>query len=408
MMFGSVGSCCVTKPSPPPTLNHMALVIAPCLRRLGPHHEPLSCRPPHTRYGTRHVERDVVELPDARSVFRKSQLPPLSSVMRHAAVVADDDALGVGRVDPHARDGPRACRRWRCRPSCRRRASTSPAWTTSTRRRGWSGARAPASSRTGARSSGLRYVPGLAAVGRAIEAARPRLRRDPPSGFGFGVVSASTIVYMMSGLLGEIAMPMRPFIVSGKPPPFTSVQRLAAVGALPERRARAAGVAGSTGRGRAGSSPRRARSGWRGCELHVHEAGLVVDELRQLPGLAAVRGLVEAAFLVGAPGVCRAPRPTRCSDCVGCTCTRRDVLAFRSRPMNVHDLPPSVLLVDAATRARSSCASWARRCPRTRCSCRSARSRCRRRTPRAPCRTRGRSVVPSLIVFHTPPAAVDT
>ena len=52
MVFGSLGSCCVTKPSPPPTVNHIELVIEPCRRRLGPHHEPLSWSPPQTRYGT--------------------------------------------------------------------------------------------------------------------------------------------------------------------------------------------------------------------------------------------------------------------------------------------------------------------------------------------------------------------
>ncbi len=52
MMFGSVWSCCVTKPSPPLKVNHMEFVIAPCRRRLGPHQDPLSCSPPHTRYGT--------------------------------------------------------------------------------------------------------------------------------------------------------------------------------------------------------------------------------------------------------------------------------------------------------------------------------------------------------------------
>ena len=50
--FGSFRSCCVTKPSPPPTLNHMPFVMGPWRRRLGPHQEPLSCRPPQTRYGT--------------------------------------------------------------------------------------------------------------------------------------------------------------------------------------------------------------------------------------------------------------------------------------------------------------------------------------------------------------------
>ena len=37
-------------------------------------------------------------------------------------------------------------------------------------------------------------------------------------------MSASTIAYMMSGFDSAIATSMRPFMVSGKPPPFTSVQ----------------------------------------------------------------------------------------------------------------------------------------------------------------------------------------
>ena len=52
MMSGLVGSCAVTKPSPPLNVNHIELVIAPCRRRLGPHHDPLSCRPAQTLYGT--------------------------------------------------------------------------------------------------------------------------------------------------------------------------------------------------------------------------------------------------------------------------------------------------------------------------------------------------------------------
>ncbi len=47
---------------------------------------------------------------------------------------------------------------------------------------------------------------------------------EPAAGRGFGIVSASTIAYMMSGLEREMSTSMRPFIVSGKPPPFTSAQ----------------------------------------------------------------------------------------------------------------------------------------------------------------------------------------
>jgi hypothetical protein len=37
-------------------------------------------------------------------------------------------------------------------------------------------------------------------------------------------VSASTIVYITRGFDAAMAIEMRPFMVSGKPPPFTSVQ----------------------------------------------------------------------------------------------------------------------------------------------------------------------------------------
>jgi hypothetical protein len=43
------------------------------------------------------------------------------------------------------------------------------------------------------------------------------------SGFGFGSVSASTIVYITRGFDSEIAMLIRPLVVSGNPPPLISV-----------------------------------------------------------------------------------------------------------------------------------------------------------------------------------------
>ena len=53
-MSGSSGSTRQTKPSPLPTMNHSSF-IGPVFRsvRLGPLQEPLSCRPPMTRYGLR-------------------------------------------------------------------------------------------------------------------------------------------------------------------------------------------------------------------------------------------------------------------------------------------------------------------------------------------------------------------
>src|SRR3954471_1283920 len=52
-MFSSVGSMAFWKPSPPPTDIHIHWRIpsAPLRALLGPHHEPLSWRPTHTRYG---------------------------------------------------------------------------------------------------------------------------------------------------------------------------------------------------------------------------------------------------------------------------------------------------------------------------------------------------------------------
>jgi hypothetical protein len=52
-MFGSVGSIWVWKPSPPPTLIQFHMWMPPLRVELGPHQEPLSCRPVHTQYGRR-------------------------------------------------------------------------------------------------------------------------------------------------------------------------------------------------------------------------------------------------------------------------------------------------------------------------------------------------------------------
>ena len=49
-------------------------------------------------------------------------------------------------------------------------------------------------------------------------------RGAPATGLGFGFESASVSAYTISGLLCEIASPMRPLVVSGNPPPLISVQ----------------------------------------------------------------------------------------------------------------------------------------------------------------------------------------
>jgi hypothetical protein len=46
----------------------------------------------------------------------------------------------------------------------------------------------------------------------------------PAVGFGFGIVSASTIRYMIFELLAAMATMMRPSVDSGSPFPFTWVQ----------------------------------------------------------------------------------------------------------------------------------------------------------------------------------------
>ena len=49
MTFGSDGSICAWKPSPPPMTNQSSFVMPSAARTaLGPHHVSLSCRPPHT------------------------------------------------------------------------------------------------------------------------------------------------------------------------------------------------------------------------------------------------------------------------------------------------------------------------------------------------------------------------
>src|SRR3990170_1521250 len=79
MMSGFTGSCAVTKPSPPLKVNHIEFVMEPARRRLGPHHEPLSCAPPQTVYGTAMSYETLYYWPTG-SWFIASQLPPASQV----------------------------------------------------------------------------------------------------------------------------------------------------------------------------------------------------------------------------------------------------------------------------------------------------------------------------------------
>jgi hypothetical protein len=75
---------------------------------------------------------------------------------------------------------------------------------------------------------------------------------------------------------------------------------LAPVRRLPEP---AAGAAAVVAEGRAPPLVRRRVEGLRALRVHghVHEAGVLVDELRVDPGLAAVRRAEEAALLVRSP-----------------------------------------------------------------------------------------------------------
>ena len=169
-----------------------------------------------------HVERDVVVLADRELVHR---IPVAARVprLRHAAVVADDDVRRVLRVDPHrvmvdVHVVRRVARRLAAVPRV-----LDAACSTRTRGPDSSGPRAPASSRTGAcpRRSPSSHV--LPAVGRVIEAGRRLLRLHLGILLRFAAVSASTCVYITSGSDAAMAMLMRPFIVPGNPPPFTSV-----------------------------------------------------------------------------------------------------------------------------------------------------------------------------------------
>ena len=233
-MFGSVGSCAVTKPSPPPMLNHCALVIGtPAPARAAPGAVVLqSAADP---VGHRHIVAHVVELADRDDVEedlvaargpRSAPTPPSlpttmcsgSSGSIHMGVMVDVDALGRGahrlaavgrrrftgvddevdpvgilRIDPHLRvvEGAHVLR-LHLRPGL------------------------PAVHPTGrARSGGLRL--GATCPASALAS-----------------VSASTIVYMICGLLAAIVDPMRPLRGLGEAVALHLGPGLTGVGALPE------------------------------------------------------------------------------------------------------------------------------------------------------------------------------
>src|SRR5207253_3223325 len=76
--------------------------------------------------------------------------------------------------------------------------------------------------------------------------------------------------------------------------------RLSAVGRLPQRAAGAAAVVAEGGApALVGGGVERVRT--LGVHGHVHEAGVLVDELRVRPGLAAVGGAEQAALPIGSP-----------------------------------------------------------------------------------------------------------
>jgi hypothetical protein len=72
--------------------------------------------------------------------------------------------------------------------------------------------------------SGFMYAHVLPASSERYRPSGRRAGAALGSGFAFGAVSASTIVYMTSGFERAMAISMRPFIVAGNPPPFTSAK----------------------------------------------------------------------------------------------------------------------------------------------------------------------------------------
>ena len=247
-----------------------------------------------------HVGRDVIELAQ-RDGIRK--VPVATTIVRHAdaTVVAGDDALRIIGIDPHGV----MVHVNAFRGAARRLAAVARVL----HRRG----RPVHAVRILRVDTHLRVVertrvlgahvrPRLAGVFRAIEATRPLLRRDlgvlleigRRVGFDHGVHHVG--VRARDGDLDASLGGGR------KSAALHLGERFATVGALPERRSGAARLQevrsahALVARGPHGVRVARV-------QLHVHEAGLLVDELHQAPVLAAVGGLVEPAFLVRSPGM---------------------------------------------------------------------------------------------------------
>ena len=253
-----------------------------------------------------HVGRDVVELAQ-RDGIREG--PVSTTIVRHAdaTVVAGDDALRIIRVDPHGvmihvNAFGRVARRLaaiagvlhrRRRPIHAVRIFRIDAhlrvveWT---------------------RILGAHIRPRLAAVFRAIQPTRPPLRRD------FGVLLEIGRRVRFDHGVHHVGIRARDgdFDASlsggGESTALHFGERLAAVGALPEGRTGAARLQEiRTAHALVARGPERVRIAR--VELHINEAGLVVDELHQAPVLTAVGGLVQTAFLVRSPRMTKGGHP---------------------------------------------------------------------------------------------------
>ena len=188
----------------------------------------------------------------------------------------------------------------------------------------------------------------------------------------------------------------------GRPLPVSCVQVSPRVGRLPQAAARPAAVEAPR---RPPALIRRGEQDVRVRRIHhdIGEAGVVVDELRIRPGLAAVGRLVEAALAV---------RPEQVPE-------RGDVDDVRI--LRVDDDAADASACPSGPRSRTSCrrrstcrrrrrttssgGCSARRCRRRRCRGSTARSRCRRSTRPGSVSKIGVQVVPLFVVFQTPPVA---
>src|SRR6185369_4510389 len=128
-------------------------------------------------------------------------------------------------------------------------------------------------------------LPGGALVLRAVDSALPGVLDEGVHDARIAAIDVEADAADLA-LAGEAARELRP--------------GLAPVRRLPEP---AAGAAAVVAERRAPPLVRRRVEGLRALRVHghVHEAGVLVDELRIDPGLAAVRRAEEAALLVRSP-----------------------------------------------------------------------------------------------------------